>query len=110
LIATTGTPLRPLRAALSERYAHAKLNSRRPFKTITVISEDYQRSFKTLRALPVDIFLGAPGNFYGLTEKYAKLASGGPNPFVDPTGYRAYVDKMEAAFSARLEEQRKASK
>jgi metallo-beta-lactamase class B len=74
------------------------------------IAEDYQRSFKTLRELPVDVFLGAHGNFYGLTEKYAKLATGGQNPFIDPTGYKAYLDKMEAAFSARLEEQRKTSK
>jgi hypothetical protein len=32
------------------------------------------------------------------------------NPFIDPAGYKAYVDRMEAAFNTRLEEQKKAAK
>jgi metallo-beta-lactamase class B len=74
------------------------------------IADDYKRSFKILRSLPADVFLGAHGAFYGLAEKYPRLAQGGANPFVDPAGYKAYVDRMEASFDARLEEQRKAAK
>src|SRR5262249_10854619 len=44
------------------------------------IADDYMRSFKVLRSLPCDVFLGAHGSFYGLTEKYPKLGKG-PNPF-----------------------------
>jgi metallo-beta-lactamase class B len=74
------------------------------------IAEDYLRSFKTLRALPVDVFLGAHGSFYGLAEKHARLEKGGgPNPFIDPEGYRAHLDRQEKNFLARLEEQRKAA-
>jgi hypothetical protein len=42
-----------------------------------------------------------------MTEKYAKLGQGGPNPFVDPEGYKALVDSSEKAFYARLEELKK---
>jgi metallo-beta-lactamase class B len=71
------------------------------------IADDYVRSFKILRALPVDVFLGAHGSFYGLAEKYARLEKGGPNPFIDPEGYRAHLDRQEKNFYARLEEQKK---
>jgi len=72
------------------------------------IADDYVRSFKVLRALPADVYLGAHGAFYGLAGKYARLEKGeGPNPFIDPEGFKAYVDLQERNFNARLEEQRK---
>jgi metallo-beta-lactamase class B len=71
------------------------------------IADDYVRSFKVLRALPCDIFLGAHGSFYGLPAKYAKLEKGGQNPFIDPEGYKAHLDMQEKNFKARLEEQKK---
>lgn len=70
------------------------------------IADDYMRSFKTLRALRCDVFLGAHGAFYGMTEKYAKLGKGGPNPFIDPAGYQSYIDHQEKAFLAKLNEQK----
>jgi metallo-beta-lactamase class B len=66
------------------------------------IADDYARSFKVLRALPCDIFLGSHGAFYHMTEKYAKFEQGGANPFIDPAGYRAYLDDREQAFSNYL--------
>ena len=72
------------------------------------IADDYTRSFKVLRSLPSDVFLGAHGAFYRMTEKYARLEKGGgPNPFVDPEGLKAHLDAQEKAFYARLEEQKK---
>lgn len=73
------------------------------------IADDYVRSFKVMRALPVDVFLGAHGAFYGLTEKYPQLGKGGPNPFIDPAGFKSYVDRSEKSFLTTLEEQRKAA-
>jgi metallo-beta-lactamase class B len=70
------------------------------------IADDYRKSFQTLRSLPADVFLGAHGSFYGLAAKYAQLEKGGgPNPFIDPAALKAYVDRMETAFNARLREQ-----
>ena len=66
------------------------------------IADDYRRSFKLLRTLPVDVFLGAHGDFYNLRTKYANLRADGPNPFIDPAGFKAYVDDKEKAFDAEL--------
>jgi hypothetical protein len=46
---------------------------------------------------------------YNMTEKYSKLTSGGPNPFIDPAGYVLEVDIAEAMFRAVLAEQQKAA-
>jgi metallo-beta-lactamase class B len=71
------------------------------------IADDYVRSFARLRSLPVDVFLGAHGSFYRLAEKHAQLGKGVANPFIDPAGFKAYVDAQERNFNARLDEQRK---
>jgi metallo-beta-lactamase class B len=74
------------------------------------IADDYVRSFKVMRSLPVDVFLGAHGSFYNLTEKYARLEKGsGPNPFIDPEGFKQYVDRSEKTFQVRLAEQKQAA-
>ena len=71
------------------------------------IADDYVRSFRVLRALPCDVFLASHGSFYGLADKYARLQKGGPNPFIDPEGYKAHLDLQEKNFKAKLEEQKK---
>ncbi len=71
------------------------------------IAEDYERTFRVLKALPCDIFLGAHGVYYGMVGKAARLKSGGANPFIDPEGYRAYVADREAAFRMELAKQRR---
>jgi metallo-beta-lactamase class B len=74
------------------------------------IADDYVRGFKTLRALPCDVFLGSHSRFYGMPEKYAKLKDGGPNPFIDPAGYRAHLDLQEKNFKEMLAKQQAAAK
>lgn len=74
------------------------------------IAEDYARTFRTLRALPCDLFLAAHGSFYNLKEKSERLKKGeGANPFVDPDGYRSYLDRNEKTFRERLETDRNVS-
>ena len=72
------------------------------------IATDYEKTFKVLKALPVDLFLGAHGGYYGMEAKHARLAQGGVNPFIDPQGYHAYVDDRQKAFLAEWEKQKKA--
>jgi metallo-beta-lactamase class B len=74
------------------------------------IASDYARSFRVLKALPCDFFLGAHGAYYGMKEKYAKLEKGGANPFIDPAGYQAYLAEREQAFLKNLAEQKAAAK
>ena len=70
------------------------------------IVQDYATTFRVLKALPADVFLGAHGAYYGLEAKYPKLKPGAPNPFIDPDGYKAYVADREAAFRKELARQR----
>jgi metallo-beta-lactamase class B len=74
------------------------------------IAQDYEQTFRVLKALPADVFLGAHGAYYGLEAKYAKLKPGAPNPFIDPNGYKAYVADREAAFRKELARQQAGGK
>ena len=67
------------------------------------VISDYQRTFRVLKTLPCDVFLASHGGFYRLHEKYAKVAQGGSNPFIDPDGYKAHVTLMERAFYYKLD-------
>jgi metallo-beta-lactamase class B len=72
------------------------------------IAEDYEKSFKTWHALPMDLFLGAHGSYFGMKAKYEKMKAGGANPFIDPAGYKEYVTEREAAFRRELAKQKAA--
>jgi metallo-beta-lactamase class B len=74
------------------------------------IAQDYEQTFRVLKALPADVFLGAHGAYYGLEAKYAKLKPGAPNPFIDPAGYKAYVADRDAAFRKELSRQQAGGK
>lgn len=69
------------------------------------IAADYERTFRVLRALPCDLFLGAHGDYFGMLEKIGRLKPAEPNPFVDPDGYRQYIDNREQAFHTELARQ-----
>ncbi len=73
------------------------------------IAEEFTRAFKVARTLPCDVPLGSHPAMYNMEQKYAKLAAGGPNPFIDPAGYKLEVDIAEAMFRAVLAEQQKAA-
>jgi metallo-beta-lactamase class B len=74
------------------------------------IAEEFARAFKASRALPCDVPLGSHPGMYNMQAKYARLAAGAPNPFIDPDGYRLELDIDEAMFRAVLAEQQKAAK
>jgi metallo-beta-lactamase class B len=69
------------------------------------IAQDYEKMFRVLKGLPCDVFLGAHGGYYGMEAKFARVKEGGPNPFVDPDGYKKYVVDKEAEFRAELKKQ-----
>ena len=72
------------------------------------IADDFAKTFEVLKKLPCDVFLGAHGGYYGMVEKYERVKKGaGPNPFIDPDGYRTYVAQKERAFRDTLAAQRK---
>src|SRR5215475_7990183 len=75
-------------------------------KNYPQITDDYVKTFKVLNSLPVDLFLGAHGAYFGLKAKYEKMKAGGSNPFIDPAGYKAYVTEREATFRKEWERQK----
>jgi metallo-beta-lactamase class B len=78
-------------------------------KSYPHIAADYARGFAVLKSLPCDLFLGAHGAYFGLTEKYTRWSHGDKNAFVDPAGYKAYVAEREQAFEAELQRQKSAT-
>lgn len=61
--------------------------------------EDFEKTFAKLRALPVDVFLSQHAGAYGLFDKAARLKKGEtPNPFIDPDGYKRWLDAGEKNF------------
>ena len=70
------------------------------------IAEDFAKTFEVLKSLPCDIFLGAHGEYYGMIAKHERLKRADKNPFLDPEGYRAYVELKEKAFQKTLSEQK----
>lgn len=75
------------------------------------IIDQYQNTFRILKALPCDVFLSPHGRHYGLEAKYARMQAGAaPNPFIDPAGCRQYVEAAEASFTKQLEEERRAAR
>ena len=69
------------------------------------IASDYEKTFRVLRSLHCDVFLGAHGPYYDMESKYAQMDSG-PNPFIDTRGYQEYVNEREGAFRAELNRQK----
>ena len=70
------------------------------------IVADYEQTFRLLKSLPCDVFLAAHGSFYDMLGK-AKLAEQGTasNPFIDPDGYKRYLETSEKSFRKLLASQ-----
>ena len=67
------------------------------------IADDYARTFQLLKSLPCDVFLGSHGSFFSLKEKSKLLAEGKePNPFIDPDGYKEFLEDTESEFKNDL--------
>jgi len=72
------------------------------------IRSDFERSFRTLRSLPADIFLASHGSFFDLDRKRAERANGKDpaEPFIDREGYLRYIDRAEENIRKLLADQR----
>jgi metallo-beta-lactamase class B len=61
---------------------------------------DFERTFRVLRSLPADIWVTSHARRFGRYRKFLArdTAKSPAEPFIDPEGYRAYVDSGEAEF------------
>lgn len=74
------------------------------------IVADYEKSFAKLKTMKADVFLAPHAEQFGMTEKRAALAAGGPNPFIDPGLLQKTVAASEKAFREELAKQQDAAK
>ena len=72
------------------------------------IADEFREGFRVLRSLAPDVPLGSHPAMYGMAEKYERIGDG-PNPFIDPDGYREELDPVEALFMQVLREQEAAA-
>jgi metallo-beta-lactamase class B len=61
---------------------------------------DFERTFRVLRSLPADIWVTSHARLFGRYRKFAasRRAKDPVDAFINPAGYRAYVDSGEAEF------------
>jgi metallo-beta-lactamase class B len=72
------------------------------------IVDEFERAYRVMRSLRADVPLGSHPGMYSMAEKYARIGKG-PNPYIDPAGYKAELDLVEGVFRRALDEQRKAA-
>ena len=69
------------------------------------IADDYAHSFAVYKSLPCDLFLASHASAFDMLEKLEKRTAHGPNPFIDPAGYKAAVAEHEQEFLKALHNQ-----
>jgi metallo-beta-lactamase class B len=70
------------------------------------IADDFARSIKKYKTLRADVFLASHSWFFDLAGKHKRLGSP-TNPYIDPAGYKAWVDNMEKNYNTLIAEQKK---
>jgi metallo-beta-lactamase class B len=73
------------------------------------IADEYARSFRVLRSLPVDVYL-APHVRQFWADGKAKRLGEPQNPFVDPAGYKRALDEWAKSYRDQLARERVAAR
>jgi metallo-beta-lactamase class B len=67
---------------------------------------DYEHTFVRLQSLPCDVFLAPHGSFIRLEEKIReRQAHPDANPFIDPEGWKRYLERSAQEFHEKLKQQ-----
>jgi len=70
------------------------------------IAEDYARTFKAQKDMPIDIWLASHAAQFKLHEKYKPGDPYSPDRFVDPQGFKAEVERLEKIYRDQLARER----
>lgn len=76
-------------------------------KNYPEIADHFAQSIKKYKTMKPDVFLASHSWFFDLAGKYKRMGAGGANPYVDPAGFRAWVDNMEKNWHTLMAEQAK---
>jgi metallo-beta-lactamase class B len=71
------------------------------------IADAYARTFAAQKAMVLDVFLASHASQFGMHRKRRPGDAYDPDRFVDPKGFRAAVDELEAAFKKQLATERR---
>lgn len=75
-------------------------------KNYPEIADHFLQSITKYKTMKPDVFLAAHSWFFDLAGKYKRLGSA-TNPYIDPAGFRAWVDNMEKNWNTLMAEQKK---
>jgi metallo-beta-lactamase class B len=70
------------------------------------IGDAYARTFAAQKALMLDVFLASHASQFGMHQKRKPGDAYDANRFVDPKGFRAAVNELEADFKKQLAAER----
>jgi metallo-beta-lactamase class B len=70
------------------------------------VGDAYASSFKRLRAMRCEIFLGPHAGFFDLAAKRTRQQAGAADAFVDPKGYASFLDDLEKKYLAQVAQER----
>ena len=71
------------------------------------VADDFAETFRKQKAMDIDIWVAAHGSQYGLHSKYRAGQAYSPDTFVDPDGFLAAVERLEARYLSQVEEERR---
>jgi metallo-beta-lactamase class B len=71
------------------------------------IAEVYDASFRILKGLHCDVFLGPHASFFKMETKVQRMTSDpNTNPFIDPQGYQDYIARFEKLYNEQIQRER----
>ena len=78
-------------------------------ETYPGVRTDFERSFRTLRSLPADIFLASHASWFSMKRKLLERADAEDpaEPFIDRDGYLSFIDRAEEHFREVLADQQR---
>ena len=70
------------------------------------IMQDYARTFHDQKEMKIDVWLASHAAQFKLHEKFKPGDAYNPDRFVDPTGFREAVEKLEKTYQTQLASER----
>jgi metallo-beta-lactamase class B len=74
---------------------------------VPAIAQHYAGAFGVLRGLTPDVFVTEHPGAFALEDKAGRAKTGAANPFVDPEGYRRFVDRSEQTYLTQLRQEQR---
>jgi metallo-beta-lactamase class B len=75
---------------------------------VPAIAQHYADAFRVLHGLTPDVYVAEHGSVFALDDKAGRATSGAAaNPFVDPDGYRRFVDRSEHVYLTQLQQEQR---